>query len=133
MLAVATNTGALMAPRVIIRILCTLAVCTCLPSAYAHDAAEEPGCEPDGADAEMGSVYEFVLNVSDGERKVLLDHAQRAWLDYRDATCQVFSERPGNRALAAAAFDDCLTFMARERTLELRILGRLSEDSAAAP
>ena len=121
-----------MAPKVIIRTLVTLAVCTCFSLAYAHDAAEESGCEPEGPDAEMGSVYELVLNASDGERKVLLDHAQRTWLEYRDATCQVFSERPGNRALAAAAFDDCLTFMARERTLELRILGRLSEDSAAA-
>ena len=122
-----------MPPKVIVRTLVTLAVCAWLPLAYAHDAAEEPGCEPEEPDAELGSVYEFVLSVSDSERKVLLDHAQRAWLEYRDATCQAFSERPGSRALAAAAFDDCLAFMARERTLELRILGRLSERSAAAP
>jgi uncharacterized protein YecT (DUF1311 family) len=112
-----------MTSKVIVRALATLAFCACLPSAYAQEA----DCGTDGIDGELLAVYDAVLHASDDDRKLLLDHAQRAWLAYREATCEVFSERPGRRWLAAEAFEDCLAFMARERTLELRILGRLSD------
>ena len=46
--------------------------------------------------------------------------AQRAWLDYRNANCEVMSERDGQPAAQAQA--QCIAFMTGERIRELRLL-----------
>ena len=53
----------------------------------------------------------------------LLERAQQAWADYRDATCEAIAERPGYPEVAAAALETCVASMARERTAELRLIG----------
>ena len=46
--------------------------------------------------------------------------AQRAWLDYRDANCEVMSDRRGGPDAQAQA--QCHAFMTAERIRELRLL-----------
>jgi len=57
-------------------------------------------------------------------QRELLESAQRAWQEYRDANCELISER--DRAdLKADALATCLDFMDRERQFELGLIGRL--------
>ena len=46
--------------------------------------------------------------------------AQRAWLDYRNANCEVMSERDGQPSAQAQA--QRIAFMTGERIRELRLL-----------
>ena len=105
-------------------LIASLAACTCL-SAFAQtsDLLEEPICEVE--DSELDGEYESVLAMFTGQRKALFEHAQRAWLEYREASCLLNSERPGYPEIAAAALADCRAFMARERSFELRLIGQL--------
>jgi hypothetical protein len=58
-------------------------------------------------EAELQEVYERLWRVADDAHKLVLDRAQRAWSEYRAAHCEMVG-------------DDCLAFMAHERTAELR-------------
>jgi uncharacterized protein YecT (DUF1311 family) len=79
--------------------------------------------EPE-TDRELAAVYVSVWRATDGHRKELLETAQRAWLEYREANCELVGERD-REDLRAEALAECLAFMARERTLELRLISRL--------
>jgi len=70
------------------------------------------------AQKDLGEAYELALSQS--TQKEALEMAQRAWLDYRDANCEVMSERSGEPAAQAQA--QCVAFMTGERIRELRLL-----------
>ena len=70
------------------------------------------------AQSELQDAYELAWNGS--EQKELLDMAQEAWVEYRRANCELMSERDGTPAPGPQA--QCLAFMTRERTFELRLL-----------
>jgi uncharacterized protein YecT (DUF1311 family) len=61
----------------------------------------------------------------EADRRVeLFDTAQRAWLEYRDATCELVAERDRDD-LRAEAVATCLAFYDRERDFELRLMSRV--------
>jgi uncharacterized protein YecT (DUF1311 family) len=112
-------------------------VCACIPSfAYACDehcdphsglvmdasclelAWQDPAVEK--AESELSDAYEVALNTA--VRKALLEKAQQAWNDYREANCELMSERDGQPAAEPQA--QCLVFMTNERAAELRLLSR---------
>ena len=73
----------------------------------------------------MNSLYEDMLDILDLPHRDLLERAQQAWADYRDATCELIAERRGYPDVASSALESCLAYLARERTTELRLI-RLS-------
>jgi uncharacterized protein YecT (DUF1311 family) len=65
------------------------------------------------------------LDEPETDRRVeLFDTAQRAWLEYRDATCELMSERD-REDLRTEARATCLAFYDLERTFELRLMSRV--------
>lgn len=87
----------------------TLVFCVWLAST-AHALEEEPGMTAARSqEAELHEIYEQVWDRADENRKLVLDRAQRAWSEYRAAHCELVG-------------DDCVAFMAHERTAELRHL-----------
>jgi uncharacterized protein YecT (DUF1311 family) len=58
-------------------------------------------------EAELHEAYALAWNEADTERRKLLARSQRAWHEYRHATCQILGE-------------ECHALMAQERTAELR-------------
>ncbi|HYR36964.1 MAG TPA: lysozyme inhibitor LprI family protein [Burkholderiales bacterium] len=116
-----------MPSKAIVRTLAALAACACLSAAaQTAEPLEEPDCEDAERDSELRAAYEPLLGALPREGEVLLERAQRAWLEYRDASCELYSARPGHPDIAASALATCLDFMTRERALELRLVGRLT-------
>ena len=111
-----------MATKTMISILGALMVLAVAPMARADRAY----C------ADVSALYEAAIEALDDEQRLMLDAGQQAWLEYRDATCQLFSARDGNPALSASALADCIAFMNGERALELRIVGRSAAGEPAA-
>jgi uncharacterized protein YecT (DUF1311 family) len=70
------------------------------------------------AQSELHDAYDLAWNGT--EQKELLEIAQEAWAHYRQANCELMSDRDGTPAPEPQA--QCLVFMAKERTLELRLL-----------
>lgn len=65
------------------------------------------------------------LREADNDRQLeLLETAERAWTEYRNATCELFSERD-DEDLRAEAMATCLAFYTRERELELRLMAQV--------
>ena len=60
----------------------------------------------------------------DEHKQKRFETAQRAWQEYRDATCELFSERD-REDLRAEAMATCLNFYTREREFELRLMSRV--------
>jgi uncharacterized protein YecT (DUF1311 family) len=69
------------------------------------------------------STYESVWQAADLRQQELLESAQRAWQEYRDANCELMSERD-REDLKTDALATCLDFMDREREFELRLISR---------
>jgi uncharacterized protein YecT (DUF1311 family) len=105
----------------------------------------ERNCDPDyglvdGAcleqaelDRDLLDVYEWVWSRSGGEQRLLLERSQRAWLEYRQATCDLMGAR--NEGISAGAREKCLEFIGRERTAELGLIRRITsmdEDACEA-
>jgi Lysozyme inhibitor LprI len=67
---------------------------------------------------------ECLLETESDRQIELLQTAERAWLEYRSATCELFSERD-DEALRAEAMATCLAFYTRERELELRLMAQV--------
>jgi uncharacterized protein YecT (DUF1311 family) len=88
-------------------------------SSISH-ACDEPVSET--AERELWSAYEVALQTAVGNRRDLIAQGQRAWLDYRDANCELIAER--SERPAGEPYVQCVTFMTRERTLELRLICR---------
>lgn len=63
-------------------------------------------------EAELHEAYALAWNGADEQRRRLLDRAQHAWNEYRDANCELLGE-------------ECHLLMAQERAAELRFIGRL--------
>jgi uncharacterized protein YecT (DUF1311 family) len=62
---------------------------------------------------------------AESERQLeLLETAERAWVEYRNATCELIAERD-NDELRAEAMATCLAFYAREREFELQLMSRV--------
>jgi hypothetical protein len=57
-------------------------------------------------------------------RLELFETAQRAWLEYRNATCELISERTSEEH-SAEAMATCLNFYTREREFELQLVSRV--------
>ena len=106
-------------------------------SSFAYGQNEpERNCNPDYGlvdgscldqaqpDRELLDIYEWVWSRSDYEQRTLLERAQGAWLEYREATCDLMSAR--SDGLSADAHAKCLEFMARERTAELGLINRIA-------
>jgi uncharacterized protein YecT (DUF1311 family) len=103
--------------------------------AYAQDELER-NCNPDYGlvdgscldqaepDRELLDLYEWVWSRSGYEQRTLLERAQGAWLEYREATCDLMSAR--NYGISAEAHAKCLEFKARERTAELGLVSRIA-------
>ena len=98
----------------------------------AHDV--EPCAVELPAEAELHAAYLETLEIADEQQRELLDTAQRAWLDYRAATCALIGERSTESATLEAQAQ-CAAFMGRERAAELRLLGQmaLARPPAEAP
>jgi uncharacterized protein YecT (DUF1311 family) len=92
-------------------------LCVCI-SSFAYACDEQDPVEK--AESELSDAYEVALNAA--VRKALLEKAQQAWNDYREANCELMSERNGQPAAEPQA--QCLVFMTNERTAELRLLSR---------
>lgn len=104
-----------------------------------------PNCDPDSGlvdgacleepelDRDLLDVYEWVWSRSDGEQRTLLERSQGAWLEYREATCDIMSARVDG--IAPGAHRLCLKSMARERLAELGLIRRIAsmdEDACEA-
>ena len=70
------------------------------------------------AEAHLNDAYELALNAS--VQKSVLEEAQQAWNQYRQANCELMAERDARPAAEPQA--QCLVFMANERAFELRLL-----------
>jgi uncharacterized protein YecT (DUF1311 family) len=70
------------------------------------------------SERELVDAYELALE-SSGSRE-LLERAQQLWEEYRQANCELMSARDAGPSPEASA--QCHVFMARERSLELRLL-----------
>jgi len=77
------------------------------------------------AERELSETYRRAWSESDEDRKLLLERAQVAWFQYRQANCVILATRDG--VLAPEPHADCLAYMTHERTAELRIISRLDE------
>ena len=62
------------------------------------------------ADASLNQVYKKLLLRLDDLEKTRLEHSQQAWIKFRDANCELASD---------FVYQQCLTTMTRERTIEL--------------
>jgi uncharacterized protein YecT (DUF1311 family) len=81
-----------------------------------HPVWQDPAVR--NAQNELVDAYELALNAS--SQKELLDMGQQAWNEYLQANCALMSDREGEPALEPLA--QCIAFMTRQRTLELRLL-----------
>jgi uncharacterized protein YecT (DUF1311 family) len=91
-------------------------------------------CDETEAEQDLWTSYERTWAATDEERRPLLARAQGAWLDYREASCEMNAAREGS--MAADAYDQCRRFMADERVRELRLICRTATDDVdcdAAP
>ena len=75
------------------------------------------------ADDELNRLWKIVKPRADarGEGQALLE-AQRAWLKYRDATCEMERASYGAGSMAPAAFAMCIERLTLERNAALRVL-----------
>jgi uncharacterized protein YecT (DUF1311 family) len=80
--------------------------------------------ECDIPETELEVAYLSVWEAANPKEQGLLESAQRAWDQYRDANCELMSERD-REDLKADALATCLDFMDREREFELRLISRL--------
>ena len=86
------------------------------------------------AEQDLWGTYERAWAATDEDRRELLARAQGAWLDYREASCEMFARRDG--AQEPEAYRRCRSFMANERMFELRLIcrtGSEGEDCDPAP
>jgi len=102
---------------------------------FAHDELER-NCHPDyglvdGAcleqpepDRELLDIYEWLWSRSGYGQRTLLERSQSAWLEYREATCDIMSG--WSDGTYAETHAKCLEFMARERTAELGLVRRIA-------
>ena len=103
-----------------LRLTLLLSLCTC-SMAFAQ-ACEETDPELESAESELWAVYQLAYGPAGGDMKERLDRAQRSWLDYRDANCDVMGERWGEVAPEPRAA--CVLSMTRDRTFELRLIAQ---------
>jgi len=86
-----------------------------------HACGNEPLAEEfttPQTERDLGDVYDLALENS--ARRELLERSQRLWEEYRQANCELMSARDSGTSEEAAM--QCHAFMARERSLELRLL-----------
>jgi uncharacterized protein YecT (DUF1311 family) len=115
------------------------------PAVFADDGLER-NCNPDYGlvdgscleqpepERDLQDLYEWVWSRSGYEQRTLLERSQSAWLEYREATCDIMSAR--SDGISAGAHAKCFEFMARERAAELGLIRRvasLEEGCEGAP
>ena len=69
---------------------------------------------------QLSAVYRLAFAEADDESRLVLERAQVAWFQYREANCEILADRVGT--MAAQAHAECLVIMARERLRELEAL-----------
>lgn len=77
-------------------------------------------CYSEHADAwekRLNAAYPVALDFVDGPQRKALQHAQSAWLKYRDATCDFYNLAPGSVHSIQGAY--CILDLNRSRALEL--------------
>lgn len=117
-------------------------LCIATASFAAMASAQEPVCHNDGsgvdsavcahedfvrADAQLNDTYQAALNLlgADSERadaRVALLAAQREWIRFRDADCQVQDRIFQHGTMRAAIVESCRKNLTEQRTKELKQL-----------
>ena len=69
---------------------------------------------------QLSEVYRLAWDDADQDSRLVLERAQVAWFQYREANCEMLADRLGS--MAAQAHAECLVLMARERLRELEAL-----------
>jgi uncharacterized protein YecT (DUF1311 family) len=91
-------------------------------------------CDEQDAEQDLWGAYQSAWAATDEDYRSLLARAQGAWLDYREASCEMNASRDGSTV--PEAYDQCRKFMANERVQELRLICRTAAQAVecdAAP
>jgi uncharacterized protein YecT (DUF1311 family) len=103
---------------------CT-AVASCNNVSSQHESNDCAAQAAKAADIKLNAAYQTVMANSDKQRQDLLRKAQRAWISFRDANCNVYDDMtrgkdsPLRGSLATQLYLECVKKMTAERTLEL--------------
>ncbi|MDF0543013.1 lysozyme inhibitor LprI family protein [Sphingobium sp. H39-3-25] len=65
----------------------------------------------------LGPAYTTALDHVKGAQRTALKRAQRAWKNYREATCEFYNREPGSIHFIQGAY--CMLDLTRSRALEL--------------
>jgi uncharacterized protein YecT (DUF1311 family) len=101
------------------------AVASCDNPTYQHETNDCAAQAAKAADIKLNAAYKAVLAASDKQRQLLLRKAQRAWIAFRDANCDVYSDMtrvkdsPVEGSMAPQLYWGCQKKITEERTLEL--------------
>jgi uncharacterized protein YecT (DUF1311 family) len=90
--------------------------CLCM---HAPVYGDETAPADETAERELDAICDVVLDAAHEEDKALLEKAQSAWRWYRQAHCDAIE------ATTARSFAECSAYLAHERAIELRDLGRV--------
>lgn len=71
-------------------------------------------------DARLNAVYQQVMATSDAARRERIRAAQRAWIPYRDLTCDMEAADAFGGTIAPLVQFSCLSRLTERRTLDLQ-------------
>jgi uncharacterized protein YecT (DUF1311 family) len=80
------------------------------------------------ADAKLNEAYKPLLAALDDEHQVLLKAAQRAWLAFRDAECQLQASQAMHGSLESFLQSTCLQALTEARIKDLKDLRETLHD-----
>jgi len=83
------------------------------------------GQENQRVDEELNALWQIELPKQDADFKGMLRASQRAWIAYRDATCDTEAAQYEGGSFASVAFSDCHRQLTTDR---LDWLGRILEE-----
>ncbi len=82
-------------------------------------------------DRRLNKAYKDVMDQLSPERKKQLQHAQRAWINYRDANCKFYDD-PDGGSLARVSAADCLMSETASRAKEIESFAGVDSTPSAA-
>lgn len=89
--------------------------------------------ELNAADSVLNAAYQELIREIEPERVELLRAAQRAWIRFRDAECELEASEVGPGSLGPMVHALCLAHLSRRRAAELgRMMPEGGSESAAA-
>jgi uncharacterized protein YecT (DUF1311 family) len=72
------------------------------------------------ADAELNRVYRVLIDLVEDQQAVRLRAAQRAWLPFRDAHCEVEASTYEGGSMRPMVLSFCMADVTRQRTAQLQ-------------